>query len=328
MIAIVGGSGFVGSRLMRRLAEHGVPARIVDKQASALFPDAVTIADVRNQQQLKRALTGADTIINLAAEHRDDVSPRSLYDEVNVEGARNVCSVAASLGITSLVFTSSVAVYGFAPVGTDEAGETEPFNDYGRTKLEAERVYRAWAQGDPARTLVLIRPTVIFGERNRGNVYNLLRQIATGPFVMVGSGKNRKSMAYVENVAAALEHALKFGPGTHTYNYVDKPDFTMNDLIAEIDRHLGRSHQNRMHWPYWLAYPAGIAFDVLARLTNKKFRISAIRIKKFVSDTMFAAEKFRETGFTAPVPLTEGLQRTVQYEFLEDHSTDPIFYTE
>ena len=125
MIAIVGGSGFVGSRLMRRLAEHGVPARIVDKQASALFPDAVTIADVRNQQQLKRALTGADTIINLAAEHRDDVSPRSLYDEVNVEGARNVCSVAASLGITSLVFTSSVAVYGFAPVGTDEAGETE-----------------------------------------------------------------------------------------------------------------------------------------------------------------------------------------------------------
>lgn len=73
---------------------------------------------------------------------------------------------------------------------------------------------------------------MVFGEQNRGNVYNLLRQIASGKFIMIGSGQNRKSMAYVENVAAFIEHALGFGPGVHIYNYIDKPDFDMNTLVA------------------------------------------------------------------------------------------------
>ncbi len=328
MIAIIGGSGFVGTPLMSRLTKHGIPARIIDKSPSKFFPDDVTVADVRDYPALVEALSGVDCIVNLAAEHRDDVTPKSLYDEVNVDGARNVCKAAEALGITKLVFTSSVAVYGFAPLGTDECGDTKPFNDYGRTKLEAEAVYRAWAGADNGRTLVIVRPTVIFGERNRGNVYNLLRQMATGPFLMIGRGTNRKSMAYVENVAAALEYFLDFGPGVHTYNYVDKPDFTMNDLIAEIDRHLGRGKRRRAHWPVALAYPAGLAFDFLARITNKRFTVSAIRIKKFVSDTMFAAKKIRDSGFEPPVSLSEGLERTVRYEFLEHHPDDTLFYTE
>ncbi len=328
MVAIIGGSGFVGTRLMSRLTHHGTPARIVDKQPSKLYPDAVTIADVRDYAALEASLSGADCIVNLAAEHRDDVTPKSLYDEVNVDGARNVCKAAEALGITKLVFTSSVAVYGFAPVGTDESGDTRPFNDYGRTKLEAEAVYRAWAGADPNRSLVVLRPTVIFGERNRGNVYNLLRQMATGPFLMIGRGTNRKSMAYVENVAAAIEYCLELGAGVNVYNYVDKPDFTMNDLISEIDHHLGRGERRRAHWPFRLAYPAGLVFDLLARMTNKKFTISAIRIRKFVSDSMFAADKILNSGFRPPVSLSDGLERTLRYEFLEDHPDDTLFYTE
>ena len=54
------------------------------------------------------------------------------------------------------------------------------------------------------RSLVIVRPAAVFGEGNRGNVYQLLRQIASRRFVMVGSGHNRKSMAYVGNVSALL----------------------------------------------------------------------------------------------------------------------------
>ena len=100
----------------------------------------------------------------------------SLYDEVNVEGARNICAIAREKGIKTIVFTSTVAVYGFAPIGTNECGEIAPFNDYGRTKYEAEQVFKAWQAENPEkRTLIIIRPTVVFGEQNRGNVYNLLR---------------------------------------------------------------------------------------------------------------------------------------------------------
>jgi nucleoside-diphosphate-sugar epimerase len=104
--------------------------------------------------------------------------------------------VAEEKGIKTIVFTSSVAIYGFAPLGTDESGEINYFNDYGRTKYEAELVYKAWYEKDPEnRKLVIVRPTVVFDEQNRGNVYNLLRQIASGKFMMIGNGENRKSMA-------------------------------------------------------------------------------------------------------------------------------------
>jgi nucleoside-diphosphate-sugar epimerase len=70
-----------------------------------------------------------------------------------------------------IIFTSTVAVYGFAKIGTEESGKIAPFNDYGRTKYEAEEVFKAWqAEAPEERTLVIIRPTVVFGEQNRGNV--------------------------------------------------------------------------------------------------------------------------------------------------------------
>ena len=178
-------------------------------------------------------LAKVSTIINLAAVHRDDVRPLSRYDDVNVQGAKNVCEAARKHGINKIIFTSSVAIYGFAPADTDESGEANYFNDYGRTKYLAEQVYKAWQAEDPeSRTLVIVRPTVIFGEGNRGNVYNLLRQIASRRFVMFGDGTNRKSMAYVENVVAFIEYSLSFEPGLHIYNYIDKPDFDMNTLIS------------------------------------------------------------------------------------------------
>lgn len=233
-ICVIGGSGFIGTRLCKRLNKANKDFFIIDKKISQTFPENTHITDVRDIDRLKEAIKGA-TIVNLAAEHRDDVRPKSLYWEVNVDGAKNVCRVAEEKGINKIIFTSSVAVYGFTDKETYEDGDLKPFNDYGITKLEAEKVYIEWQKKDPLnRTLVIIRPTVVFGEGNRGNVYNLLNQIANGRFIMVGNGKNIKSMAYVENVAAFIEYAMTFPPGIHIYNYIDKPDFDMNTLITTI----------------------------------------------------------------------------------------------
>ena len=110
----------------------------------------------------------------MAAEYRDDVEPKSLYDEVNVDGAENVCKVCSKYGIKKIIFTSSVAVYGFAPLNTNETGEINYFNDYGRTKWFAEERYRDWLNSNQDNSLTIIRPTVVFGEQNRGNVYKSL----------------------------------------------------------------------------------------------------------------------------------------------------------
>ncbi len=328
MIQVVGGSGFIGSRFCGLLAKKKIAFRILDKEPSKKFPMQCTLVDVRSAKRLSEAIFEGSVLINLAAEHRDDVLPLSLYDEVNVEGARNLCIVAHHKNINTIIFTSSVAVYGFAPPETDEAGVINPFNDYGRTKYEAELVYKAWQSEDPLnRTLVIVRPTVVFGEKNRGNVYNLLRQISSGKFVMVGDGLNRKSMAYVENVAAFLEHSTSFKPGVHIYNYIDKPDFSMNQLVVHVNKLLGHSSAIKFRMPYFVGLTIGKLFDLTAKLSGLKFSISSIRVKKFCANSVYESA-ISKTGFSPPVNLMDAIEKTVRYEFIEDHHGEQVFYTE
>ena len=70
----------------------------------------------------------------------------------------------------------------------------------------AEKVIKEWYENEPDnKSVTILRLTVIFGERNRGNVYNLLKQISSGKFIMIGKGENKKSMAYVGNIAALIK---------------------------------------------------------------------------------------------------------------------------
>ncbi len=328
-IDVIGGSGFIGTCLVRRLKDQkGINLRICDKAPSKTFSDIAILGDVRSLNDLRAKLTERSVIVNLAAEHRDDVRPLSLYDEVNVGGARNICTVAAEKNVKTIIFTSSVAVYGFAPIGTDESGKIDPFNDYGRTKYEAEQIFKAWQAEEPEkRVLVIIRPTVVFGEQNRGNVYNLLRQIASGNFVMIGNGENRKSMAYVENIAAFIEYSMSFKPGVHIYNFIDKPDFTMNNLVANVNRILGRSEKVGFRLPFTVGYLIGKGFDVVAAISGKRFSISSIRIKKFCANSVYNTA-IDKTGFVPPVPLEQALAQTVRHEFIEKHDDEPLYFTE
>jgi len=327
MIVIIGGSGFIGTRLSIRLSQSEQSFQIVDKAQSGFFPDKVLTADVRKSLSLSFS-SKPSAFINLAAEHRDDVRPLSLYDEVNINGASNICDLARDKGVNKIIFTSSVAVYGFAPLGTNESGAIDPFNDYGRTKWAAEQVYKQWQSEDPEkRTLVIIRPTVVFGERNRGNVFNLLKQLVSGKFVMIGNGLNRKSMAYVENVAAFLEYSLSFKPGVHIYNYIDKPDFTMNRLVGYVNKLLGRSTEIKFRLPFTLGLFIGSCFDFGAKITGNKFPISAIRVKKFCTNSVYESA-IELTDFIPPVPLMEAIEKTVRFEFIEDHKGEQVFYSE
>jgi GlcNAc-P-P-Und epimerase len=326
-VAIIGGAGFLGTRLAGYFKNKDLDFRIFDINTSGATTPPIIKADVEVQQSLE-VIGGSSIIINLAAVHRDDIRPLSRYDDVNIQGAVNVCVAARKHDINNVIFTSSVAIYGFAPADTAEAGEPNYFNDYGRTKYLAEQVYKEWQAEDPDnRTLVIVRPTVIFGEGNRGNVYNLLKQIATGRFVMFGNGKNRKSMAYVENVVEFLAYSMSFKPGLHIYNYIDKPDFDMNILVSESRKALFGKNNVGLRLPALLGMVIGYFADFFAKITGITLPISSIRVKKFMGTTQFASS-VSETGFVPPVSLEKGLARTLRYEFMEDNSDKRTFETE
>jgi len=309
MINIIGGAGFVGSKLADVLQKSGRPYRVFDKILSGDQYVDVTKPDT------VLALPTADVVINLAAEHKDNVTPPSLYDLVNVDGARHVCNYCKAKNINKIVFTSSVAVYGFAPPGTDEKGALKPFNDYGRSKMEAEEVYRQWLAEDPnGRSLVIIRPAVIFGEGNRGNVYNLLNQIAKGHFVMIGPGLNYKSMAYVDNVAEFIAYSTSFDTGLRTFNYADAPDLSMNELVSFCRDVIRGKNNIGLRLPSWAGIFIGYCFDGLAKITSTNFSISSVRVRKFLATSSFTTS-VKNSGFVPTWSLKTGLKRTLEYDF-------------
>lgn len=313
-IIVIGGSGFIGSKLVEILKkDHHV--RIIDKEISKSYPEITFQCDIRNLDKLTEGCEGYNIIYNLAAEHKDNVTPKSLYDEVNVNGSRNVCLAAEKNGIKKIIFTSSVAVYGFAKPDSDESTPFNPFNDYGRTKMEAEVVFNEWLQKSNDNSLTIIRPTVVFGPQNRGNVYNLLKQLTSKAFIMVGNGKNKKSLAYVENVAAFLKYSIQFDTGLHLFNYIDKPDFNMNSLVLHVKKSLGKPEKVGLRIPYFIGFLGGLCLDLLSFITRKKFPISAIRVKKFCSTTQFSSMKMLSTGFKPPVDIQDGLMKTIKIEF-------------
>ena len=109
-VNVIGGSGFIGTRLCERFARDGGPAfTIIDKVASRRFPENSVIRDIRDASALADGLVAGAPIIHLAAEHRDDVRPLSLYHDVNVTGTANVCRAATARNIDTILFTSSVA---------------------------------------------------------------------------------------------------------------------------------------------------------------------------------------------------------------------------
>ena len=327
-VTLIGASGFVGTRLIDNLKKTDFVLQNIDKQQSIFHPEITTIANVLDKDKISSLLKDTDLVVLLAAEHRDDVSPTSLYYDVNVGGMKNTLKAMEDNGVKRIIFTSSVAVYGLDKNNPNEEHEKDPFNHYGKSKWEAEQVLQEWHKIHADWNINILRPTVIFGERNRGNVYNLLKQIASGKFAMVGKGNNKKSMAYVGNIVAFIEFlATQKKDGYNVFNYIDKPDFTMNELVSHVGKVLNK-HIPAVHFPLWLGMMGGYCFDFLAFVTRKKLTVSSVRVKKFCATTEFDATKAHSSGYEAPFTLGEGLARTLEFEFIHDASEGITFKSE
>ena len=134
-------------------------------------------------------------------------------------------------------------------------------------------------------------------------------------------------MAYVENIAAFIEYSMSFRPGVHTYNFIDKPDFTMNQLVGSVKRMLGQHDNIGFRLPYAVGYGIGKGFDLVAALTGKRLSISSIRVKKFCANSVYNTA-IDNTGFVPPVPLAQALEKTIRHEFIEKHDDEPLYVSE
>ena len=112
------------------------------------------------------------------------------------------------------------------------------------------------------------------------------------------------------------------------YNYVDTPDLTMNELVSQVRAKLKGKSGVGPRLPYWLGLILGYTADLVAKIGGKNLPVSSIRVKKFASSTEFMTAKMSLDNFQAPFLLSDGVERTLQSEFISPDPNREIFYTE
>lgn len=317
-ILVTGGTGFIGARACSLFSQLGHQCVAYDLHPFNEENQVEFVqGDIRDADRLTQASRGADAILHLAAAHHDFGISTETFRSVNVGGAKNVCDAASANGIKHICSASSVAVYGQQKPPIDESSQPKPESMYGKTKLEAEAVFKEWsASGDSNRCLV-IRPTVVFGPGNFANMYMLIRQIESGKFLRVGKMDNIKSLAYIDNLLQAMHEIWLNNPsvqsGFEIYNYVDKPDLTSREIVNVIYRELNRKPP-AFAVPYPMAFLLAIPFEIVIRLTGKNLPVSLARIRKLAkTGTQFEADKIHRAVTKPLIPLDNAIAEMVRW---------------
>ena len=306
---VTGASGFIGTRLVRRLAREGrfgvVRAVDIEPPRERLPGVAYLTQDVR--LPLPDATgEGVSTIYNLAAVHRTPGHPPNEYYETNIEGALNVTDLAARCGAQTIVFTSSISVYGPSEAVITEHARLAPTSHYGRSKRMAERLHRAWRAQDPARRLVTVRPGVVFGPGERGNYTRLANALRGGYFVYPGRTDTVKSGGYVDELLATFDFALKRNEPEVLYNFAYPAESTTADIVQAFVE-VGKFRSVQVTVPGALLMVAATGFEVLNALGLKN-SIHRERVQKLMHSTRIQPDWLETNGYTFQTDLRSALQ--------------------
>jgi nucleoside-diphosphate-sugar epimerase len=314
MQCITGNAGFIGKYLTSSLINNGHEVRGLDiHPRKDIEKDFTQIeGNILDKDIVREAMVGVDSIIHLAAEHKDFGISKDEYFRVNVDGTKVLLDVASEQNIKKFIFYSSVAVYGSRQPSSDDT-IPQPNNFYGASKLKAEEIIREWAQADASRSVVIIRPTVVFGPRNHANIFRLVKQVSDGRFIWVGNGSDIKSVAYVENVVDATVFLFsRMGEGLYIYNYADSPHLTTKEIVHIIAAKAGVK-VTKLKIPWSFAITTASVIDVLGKLLSIDFPITSARIRKFNTPTCHKAEKIFAMGFHPRFTIEDGLEKMVKW---------------
>ena len=313
---VTGATGFIGYQLVQRLradGHHVVGLDLVPPEGDQQLPEFVH-GDIRDPAAVRRAIQGVDAVFSLAAAHHDFGIEERTYFAVNETGSQVLCDELDRAGIRKVCWYSSCAVYGDCPAPRHEGATPRPNGHYGASKLAGERVFRAWTEKGDGRSALVIRPTITFGPGNVANMYSLIRQVASGRFMIAGRAGNYKSLSYVENLLDATLYLWQRGfTGLELYNFVEKPDLTSREIAQAVADALGRKTPGpTLPMPAVLAL--ALPFDAITAVTGKDLGISSMRVRKlFAQETKFEADKIASAGFRSAVPVREGIARMVRW---------------
>ena len=320
-VLVTGASGFIGSYLVQSLLQLGATVRVLTRRAPAAcrWPEKVDVfqGDVRDEVAMKRAASDVDAIFHLAAlVHETETVCTSIheYNAVNVEGTRNLLHGAITGGVRRFVFFSSVKAMGERTEGCyDESAPAKPETQYGRSKLEAERVVLEWARSECVHAACLRFP-LVYGTGQKGNLGQLIKAIDLGIFPPLPEFGNQRSMIHVRDVIeAALLAAIHPTANGRCYLVTDGCPYSTRALYDLICLGLEKKVP-KWHMPVWALNAMARIGDAIGRVRGRRFLFDSDALEKLIGSAWFSSEKIsRELGYRPTLTFEEALPELIAW---------------
>jgi GlcNAc-P-P-Und epimerase len=321
-VVIFGGTGFIGTHTAQRLLQEPCVEQVVlvdigpprtephtaGLQAALASGKARFVHhDVRQPVPLD-ALPRADLIFNFAAVHREPGHRPREYFETNLLGATHVCNYAAAVGCRHIVFASSISPYEVSEESKHEESLPVPETAYGASKLAAEKMHIAWQVAAPGRKLVIVRPGVVFGAGEGGNVTRMVRSLAKGYFVYMGNKATRKAGGYVKELGNVflfvIDYQKRSCEGVTLLNFSMQPPPMLSQYVDAVRKVCGIQRAPlslSRKLLVGISYPA----EFVAGIFGIQQPISPTRIRKLYRSTNIEPRKLQELGYSYQYTLEE-----------------------
>jgi nucleoside-diphosphate-sugar epimerase len=318
---ITGATGLLGSHIAERLVNRGERVRaLVRPSSDATFLKNLGVdlvsGDLNDPQSIRQAVSGAAIVYHCAA-RVGDWGPWQQYQAETVTATHNLVEACQAEKIGRLLHVSSISVYGIVNGTKTPLGEDAPlgqnlwlWDNYARSKILAEEE----AHKFPEHTIV--RPSWIYGPRDRNTISRVVPALRTGKVPIIGSGENYLNVIYAGDVAEgairAAQHADARG---QVYNLCSDGEVTQRDLIDTLTDSLLLPRIQK-HVPYYLANKVAFVHECMARLLRRKKppRITRRAIYLIGRPTLFSSAKARsQLGWFPQVTIQEGVKRSMEW---------------
>ncbi len=289
---IFGGSGFIGTHTANLLRARLPDAKIYIADLLAEGSEFVQRVDVRKPIDMLGEFGKNTLIFKFAAVHRTPEHPDRAYFETNIRRAENVCNFARKYGIENIVFTSSIAPYGAAEDLKSEDTLPTPNTPYGISKLVAEKIHREWAAESADRKLSIVRPGIVFGTGEHGNMTRLYKGLKIHKFAYACRKDTIKACIYVKDLARVMlamaenEQADRI----QLHNCCYYPSFTIEQIANTMLKATGM----KRHIPYIPKKPMMAAATVCGWLGGLGLGICPARVKKLMVSTNIDGAKLAQ----------------------------------
>ncbi|MBU2572087.1 MAG: NAD-dependent epimerase/dehydratase family protein [Gammaproteobacteria bacterium] len=316
-VLVTGANGFIGRYLCRILKDRGYEVLRLNRneETSASSASDVISLDLTADRWNGNPCEDIDTVFHLAgkahalAEVAQDIDE---YRRVNADATRKLLEAAGQSGVKRFIYFSSVKAVGDGDrQPMDESVNSPADTPYGQSKYAAEQLV---LQGGYVPHPVIIRPSMVYGNTEKGNLPRMIEAIRKGVFPPIPEVHNKRSMVHVEDVVqAAILAADKPEAAGQIYIVTDGHAYSTREIYDWIREALGKP-QSSLTMPLALLRAMAKVGDGIGKVRGRRFMFDSDALEKLVGSAWYSSAKIeRELGFKPVHDLKSSLPEIVRY---------------